>query len=384
MRVIEPGGTIGFLGGGQLARMMALEARRMGYRIAVLDPDSHGPAAAVADRHVKGKLDDLEAARFLAACSDVLTLDTEHVPSVLLARLEEMVPVRPSSHVLGVVQDRREQRAFLEELDVPQVLHAPVDNEAMLSEAAAVTGYPCVLKSRRSGYDGKGQARVEHEGELESAWRSIGRVPAIMESFVQFEREISVLLARDFAGEIRFHPIAENEHRRHILHTTRVPARVDGDLVRRAEAIGAAIANAFDYVGMMAVELFVTADGGLLVNEIAPRTHNSGHYTFGACATSQFEQHIRAICGLPLGDPALLRPAMMLNVLGDAWQDGPPSWDVVHRHANAKLHLYGKQKPSAGRKMGHVLVLGDPDAEAAAVVETIAAGLGASKHARSA
>ena len=375
MNPVWPGGTIGIIGGGQLARMLALEARRMGYRIAVLDPEPEGPAAQVADICVTGAFDNLEAAETLAEHSDVITLDTEHVPAELLERLETMKPVRPSANVLRIVQDRIEQRRFLESQGVPQARNAPVSDAESLRAAASVVGFPCVLKTRRSGYDGKGQARVGRVDELDDAWRALGEAPALIESFVDFEKEISVLLARDLDGNVRFHPIAENTHRRHILHTSRVPARISAELVSQAEKLGARIASALGHVGMMAIELFVTREGGLLVNEIAPRTHNSGHYTFGACATSQFEQHVRAICGLPLGDPSLLRPAVMLNLLGDLWRDGLPAWHAVLSHPTARLHLYGKKRPAAGRKMGHVLILDEDGQDGAAVAEAIAADL---------
>lgn len=375
MKTVLPGSTIGILGGGQLARMMALEARRMGYRVAVLDPDPQGAAAPIADRHFEGSFDDLDAARQLAEYSDVLTLDTEHIPADVLAKLEAITPVRPSSHVLRIIQDRREQRRFLTELGAPQVPNAPVHDEASLRAAAAITGFPCVLKTSHAGYDGKGQIRVDRAEDLRNGWRAIEDEPAVMESFITYEREVSVLLARDMRGNVRFHPIAENEHRNHILHTTRVPARMEDDRELQARDIGERIATALDYIGMLAVELFVTPTGDLLVNEIAPRTHNSGHFTFGACITSQFEQHIRAICGLPLGDPSLLRPAVMLNVLGDAWRDGEPSWRAIDEQPTAKLHLYGKGRALQGRKMGHVLVLGDPHTDPVAVADLIHASL---------
>jgi len=372
---IWPGGTIGIIGGGQLARMMALEARRMGYRVAVLDPEPEGPAAQVADICVTGAFDNLEAAKTLAAHSDVITLDTEHVPAELLEQLETMKPVRPSASVLRIVQDRCEQRRFLEAQRVPQPRNVAVSDAESLRAAATVVGFPCVLKTRRSGYDGKGQARVGCVDELEHAWRALGQPPALVESFVDFEKEISVLLARDLDGNVRFYPIVENTHRRHILHTSRVPARIPAELVSQAEQLGARIASSLGHVGIMAIELFVTREGDLLVNEIAPRTHNSGHYTFGACATSQFEQHVRAICGLPLGDPSLLRPAVMLNLLGDLWRDGPPGWHAVLSHPTARLHVYGKKRPAAGRKMGHILILDEGDQDADEVAEAIAAEL---------
>lgn len=375
MSRIWPGGTIGIIGGGQLARMIALEARRMGYRVVVLDPEPEGPAAQVADISITGAFDNIEAARTLAAHSDVITLDTEHVPADLLEQLETLKPIRPSANVLRIVQDRLEQRRFLEAQGVPQPRHASFANAESLRAAASVVGFPCILKTRRSGYDGKGQARAGQVAELEEAWRALGQPPALVESFVDFEKEVSVLLARDLDGNVRFYPIAENVHRRHILHTSRVPARIPPEIASQAETLGARIASALGHVGMMAVELFVTRDGGLLVNEIAPRTHNSGHYTFGGCATSQFEQHVRAICGLPLGDPSLLRPAVMLNLLGDLWRDGQPDWHIVLSHPTARLHLYAKKRPYAGRKMGHVVILDDDIQRAHEVAETIAAEL---------
>ncbi len=375
MTRVFPGGTIGVLGGGQLGRMLAFEARRMGYRVAVLDPEPESPAAQVADVHVRGAFDDLEAAEQLARCSDVITLDTEHVPFALLERLEALKPVRPSPRVLRIIQDRLEQRRFLDGQRAPQARYAPVWDRESLHAAADAVGLPAVLKTRRAGYDGKGQARLTRSDRLVDAWQAVGQAPAILESFVDFEREISVLLARDVDGNVRFHPIAENVHRHHVLRTSRVPARVSEALASEAQALGARLASALDHVGMMAIELFVTREGRLLVNELAPRTHNSGHYSFGACATSQFEQHLRAVCGLPLGDTSLLRPAVMLNLLGDLWSAGPPSFGSVLAHPTAHLHLYGKRRASPGRKMGHVLILDDDVERASALAETIAADL---------
>ncbi len=286
MSEILPGATIGIIGGGQLARMMALEARRMGYGIAVLDPDPEGPAAQVADYCVVGDFDDLAAAETLAARSDVITLDTEHVPAELLERLETMKPVRPAASVLRVVQDRWDQRRFLDAQGLPQPRHGVVADAASLRAAAAVVGFPCIIKSRRSGYDGKGQAMIVKPDQLEGAWKALGCPPAVLEAFVDLEKEISILLARDLNGNISFYPVAENLHRHHVLHMTRAPARISETLAAAAEELGAHIATALGHVGMMAVELFVTREGALLVNEIAPRTHNSGHFTFGACATS--------------------------------------------------------------------------------------------------
>jgi 5-(carboxyamino)imidazole ribonucleotide synthase len=370
-----PGANIGIIGGGQLAQMMALEGKRMGYRIAVLDPDANGPAASVADLHIAAAIDDVEAARLLAARCDVVTFDTEHVPAALLRELEELRPVRPSSHVLGVVQDRLAQRLFLESRGLPQVRYAELARRSDLALAASKVGFPCVLKTRRDGYDGKGQAGARSLAELEAAWNDLGCVPTMVEAFVHFEKEAAVLLARGLDGEIRFYDLAENVHRRHVLHTTRAPASVLPGLVTRAEEIGAQIAIELQHVGMLAVEFFVTRDGELLVNEIAPRTHNSGHYTFGACVTSQFEQHLRAICGLPLGDTSLLSPVVMLNLLGDCWLGGGPDWLKVVTHPSIRLHVYGKKRATSGRKMGHLLVLDESVERALSIAQSVEVSL---------
>lgn len=375
MKAIEPGGTIGIIGGGQLGRMIALEARRMGYKIAVLDPDPRGPAGQVADTCVQGEWSDVAAARALAAASDVVTVDTEHVPADLLAAIEPVVPVRPGASVLRVVQDRLEQRRFLGALGVPQPRIAAVSDAPTLRAGAEEVGFPCILKARRSGYDGKGQARAAGQDALLEAWTALGCPGATLEPVIDFEMEIAVLLARDLRGAAQYFPVARNVHRRHVLETTTVPAKLPEALVAKAEAIAAQIAGGLEHVGVMAVEMFVTRDGELLVNEIAPRTHNSGHFTWGACATSQFEQHVRAICGLPLGDPSLLRPAVMINLLGDLWQGGEPPWASALAHPTARLHLYGKARASPGRKMGHVLVVDEDLTRAEATAHRIVAEL---------
>lgn len=375
MKVLYPGATIGVFGGGQLARMLALEARRMGYRIIVVDPDPTCPAAQVSDGVVVGAMDDVEAAETLARQCDVVTLDNEHIPVEVLERAARFTPVRPSPAVLGVVQDRLAQRRFLERHDTAQVRYAAVDDLESLRAAAATVGLPGVLKTRRFGYDGKGQVRIDRVEDIPSAWEAIGQAPAVLESFAPFDKEISVLLSRNLQGNIAFHPVAENVHRNHILWTTRVPARISPQVVTNAQQIGRHIAEAFDYVGMLAIELFLMRDGSLLVNEIAPRTHNSGHFSLGACETSQFEQHVRAICGLALGDGSLLRPAVMLNILGDLWRNGAPSFAAVLSQPNAHLHLYGKRQAYPGRKMGHILVSDDDAERTYAIAESLHAEL---------
>lgn len=378
MKPILPGGTIGVLGGGQLARMIALEARRMGYRVGVLDPDSSGSGAQFSDFCVTGRLDDVSSARALAKRCDVVTLDTEHVPVTVLAELEELVPVRPGAHVLGIVQDRFRQRSFLAQHGIAQPAFVYIHDEASLERACQEVEFPAVLKTTHFGYDGKGQARVASVQALRDAWVQFERRPTIVEQFIDFEREVSVLLARDFHANVVAYPVVENDHCKHVLHRSLVPARVSAEVQAEAHRIGERIAAAFAYVGLMAVEFFVTPHGRLLVNEIAPRTHNSGHFTLGACATSQFEQHVRAICGLPLGPATLLRPAAMVNLFGDLWRDGAPDWlSILAEHPTAQLHLYGKDRAVEGRKMGHILLLSsDAEADVEQEAEALRAKLG--------
>ncbi len=373
--VLLPGSTVGVLGGGQLGRMMALAARRMGYRIAVLDPDPRCPTGQVADEVVAGALTDVDAALALAAKCDVITLDTEHVAADILDRVHAIKPVRPGPDVLRTIQDRLTQKEFLDAKSLPQAKWAPVGSDAELDAAIAAIGTPAILKVRRAGYDGKGQARIDTPADAAAAWAKVGRNPAVLERVVEFRREVSVILARAIDGDVRTWSIAENVHRRHILHTTRAPAPMPADRAIAAKAMARRIAEALDHVGVMAVELFELADGTLLVNEIAPRTHNSGHYTYGACTTSQFEQHVRAVCGLPLGDPRQLTGAVMLNLIGDLWRDGAPAWQHVLSRPEARLHLYGKLTPAPGRKMGHVLFLDDDTDRALATAEAVLAAL---------
>ena len=374
MKALLPGATIGILGGGQLGRMMATEARRMGYRIVALDPYARCPTAQVADGVVVGALDDVDAARVLARQVDVITLDTEHVPADVLDEVAALAPVRPAPSVLRTIQDRQTQKQFLDRIGMPQAAWAPATTADELLGALAKVGRPAIVKVRHAGYDGKGQVRVDGS-DVNAQHARLRGAPAVAEELVRFTREISVILARAATGEVRLYPIAENVHRQHILHTTRAPAPLAATLRARAEQFAVQIAEALDHVGVIAVEMFELGDGRLLVNEIAPRTHNSGHYTYGACATSQFEQHVRAICGLPLGDPRQLAGAVMVNLIGDLWRDGPPPWHVVLAQPEARLHLYGKDAPAPGRKMGHVLLVDDDTDRALATAEKLLAAL---------
>lgn len=375
MKPLVPGATIGVLGGGQLGRMLAVTARQMGYRIIVLDPSARCPTAQVSDGVVVGALDDLEAGRHLAKQVDVITLDTEHVPAEILAELETIAPVRPGASVLRTIQDRLVQKEFLDRIGMPQAAWAPVGDATELAAALAKVGQPAILKVRRAGYDGKGQVRIEPGHDAVAQLALLRGELAVAEEVVKFTREISVILARGVDGEIQIYPIAENAHRRHILHTTRAPAPMADAQRTRAHDVAVAVAEALGHVGVMAVEMFELADGQLLVNEIAPRTHNSGHYTYGACATSQFEQHLRAVCGLPLGDPRALTGAVMVNLIGDLWAHGAPPWHHVLARPDARLHLYGKDAPAPGRKMGHIVLLDDDTERSLVTAEALISAL---------
>lgn len=358
MSVLLPGATIGVLGGGQLGRMMALAARRMGYKIVVLDSSAECPAGQIASDVVVASWSDAKAAVELAKRADVVTLETEHIPADVLDEVARHTVLRPGASVFRTIQDRAVQKQFLDSLSIAQANWLSVNSAAELAEAVQQRG-ELIVKARRHGYDGKGQARLQSPADADAAWQKIGAVPAVVEAIVPFVRELSVVMARGVAGDVAVYALAHNVHQHHVLHTTVAPANAAQVTCDQAVALATTIAHALDHIGVLTVECFELADGSLLVNEIAPRTHNSGHYTYGACVTSQFEQHVRAVCGLPLGDPTQLVPAVMVNLLGDLWARGEPAWQHVLQRPNARLHLYGKAKPAPGRKMGHVVLLGN-------------------------
>ncbi|MQA89905.1 MAG: 5-(carboxyamino)imidazole ribonucleotide synthase [Gemmatimonas sp.] len=360
---ILPGSTIGIVGGGQLGRMFVLEARRMGYDTVVLDPDERAPAGQIANGHIVAPLTDLEAARELASRSDVVTLEWENADLAAVRALAERVPVRPGPHVLEIAQNRILEKEAAQRFGLETASFRAVRSRADLEEAVIALGLPAVLKTTYGGYDGKGQ-RVIHqsEGTLDAfAELGGGDAELILEGWVDFALEASVVSARSVRGDIVSFPIGENVHRRGILDFTIVPARIPDDVIRRCVEVGAAVMTGLDVVGVLAVELFVTRDHHILVNEIAPRPHNSGHYTWEACAVSQFEQQLRAICGLPLGDARLIRPAAMANLLGDdiGTGRGVPALVEALGDSSVALHLYGKAEARIGRKMGHLTALGD-------------------------
>ena len=355
--MILPGATIGVLGGGQLGRMFTLAAKVMGYQVVVLDPDPSSPAGQVADVHLKADYRDAVALLRMGSLCDAVTTEFENVPAASLDMLAKHCLVAPSPQALAVAQDRLVEKSRAREFGCDTAPFANIESEADLSQAWREIGAPALLKTRRLGYDGKGQTRVNNMEELVAAFAELGSVPCLLEGFLPLEREVSVVLARNQNDEIAFFPLSENQHRHGILDISIVPARVPDALAENARRMAAGLAHGLDYVGVMAVEFFIlrgneNPEGRIVFNEMAPRPHNSGHYTLDACATDQFQQQVRALCGLPLGDPRLLSPVVMVNLLGDVWTP-QPDWEKLLRHPGVQLHLYGKAEARSGRKMGH-------------------------------
>lgn len=374
--MILPGATLGMLGGGQLGRMFAFRAHEMGYRVVVLEPDPRSPAGAVADEHIVARYDDEAALRELASKAAVVTTEFENVPAPTLALLETLIRVTPPPSAVAVAQDRVAEKTHLQNAGFLTAAFAPVGSSSEAGSAARRLGGRCILKTARLGYDGKGQTLVSTPDEAAEAYSAMSGVPCILEEKLTLERELSVVLARGGDGDTAVFPVGENVHRGGILHSTMVPAGIDQELTNEARGLARRVAESLAYVGVLGVELFVANGGQLYVNEIAPRPHNSGHYTIDACATDQFEQQVRAACGLPLGDTRLVAPVAMINLLGDLWADGEPAWDRALAEPGLRLHLYGKAEPRPGRKMGHLTVLAATPAEALAIAERAFAALG--------
>lgn len=367
---ILPGAAVGVLGSGQLGRMFAIAARRMGYRVHTLSPDEDTPTGQVADVEVQAAYGDLDAVRRFAAGVSVVTFEFENVPAATAEAAAEHAPVRPAGAVLHTTQHRLREKTFLERAGFPLTPFRAVESSEDLAQAVAELGCPAILKTADFGYDGKGQARIDTAASAEAAWESIGRAPSVLEKFIRFEREVSVVAARGADGVCVDWGVIENRHQNHILDVSLAPARVSDDVARRAREIAHHVLEALDVIGVLCVEFFVEPGGGLLINELAPRPHNSGHLTFDASLTSQFEQQLRAVCGLPLGSTELLRPAAMANLLGDLWTDAEPDWAAALRSPAVKLHLYGKLAPRPGRKMGHLTALAaDPETAMTMVLE---------------
>ena len=367
-RVILPGATIGVLGGGQLGRMFAMAARRLGYRIHTLAPEEDTPTGQVADLAIRAPYEDLDAVRAFAARVNVVTFEFENVSAGATAAAEEHACVRPSGHSLFITQHRLREKTFLADSGLPVTPFAPVRSDAELRDAVQRLGCPAVLKTAVLGYDGKGQVLVAKPKDAAAAWDTLSREEAILEAFIDLDREVSVIGARGVDGDCALFGPIDNSHRHHILDVSVAPADLPAHVAAAAMAAARDVLDALDFVGVLCVEFFLARDGRLLINELAPRPHNSGHLTFDACRTSQFEQQLRAICGLPLGSPELLQPAAMANLLGHLWDNGEPDWAAALAIPEVKLHLYGKATPRPGRKMGHLTAMAPSAAEAKALV----------------
>jgi 5-(carboxyamino)imidazole ribonucleotide synthase len=368
MVMILPPATLGMLGGGQLGRFFVIAAHEMGYRVVVLDPDANSPAGKIADQHLLADYSDADALNRLAETCAAITTEFENVPAEALAYLSKFVPVRPAAEPVSICQNRSREKHFLKSNGFPHAPYADILSQTDI--AVANTGlFPGILKVARFGYDGKGQARVANREEALAAFQNMKGEACVLEAMLPLDYEISVVMTRDESGLVKCFPTAENSHRQGILDVSIVPARTSGCLSGNAEEIAEGIAAKMNYVGTMAVEFFVVR-GQLYVNEMAPRPHNSGHYTIDACVTNQYEQQVRALCGLPLGDASAHSAAVMVNLLGDLWfqrdpaQSNEPDWQALFAVPNLKLHLYGKHHARPGRKMGHFTVIGK-DAEAA-------------------
>ena len=358
--MILPGATLGLVGGGQLGRMFAMAARNLDYRVTVLDPDPLSPAAEFASGHLNTAYTHPVSLEEMAKTCAAVTTEFENAPAEALIELARRTTVRPSGHAVAIAQDRTLEKAFFSSNGFPVGPYAVIRNHDDIDVALGIVKLPGVLKTARFGYDGKGQARIDTRDELVATLTEWKSALCVLEQFLPLVKEISVVLARAEDGKTAIFPIAENQHVNGVLDITIAPARIAPALAREAENIARDIALRLDYVGVMAVEFFVVAGEKLLINEIAPRPHNSGHFTIDACRTSQFEQQVRVLCALPLGDTSQHTPAVMLNLLGDIWRgannETPPDWSAVLKHPGAHLHLYGKRQARAGRKMGHVTV----------------------------
>ncbi len=368
---ILPGGTLGMLGGGQLGRMFVTAARTMGYDVMVLDPDPLSPAGGLASHHIVKDYDNTDALDYLAQHCAVVTTEFENIPAVTLAYLAKSIVVHPSAPALHIAQHRKLEKGFFRQQGLDTVDFVSLQSEVDLDHARDFT-YPAILKTAMLGYDGKGQLVCNDFGELESAFEEVGKKPCVLEQHIDLACEVSVVLGRASNGDVTCFPIAENSHTNGILDVTFVPASITTELADAVIDAATRIANGLDYCGVLAVEFFISTDKRVLVNEMAPRPHNSGHYTLDACDTSQFEQQVRMVCGLPAGSTRLHTPVAMWNVLGDIWpESGAPPWDAVLKLEQAKLHLYGKKEARPGRKMGHINCLGGTLEQAKSLLDQV-------------
>ncbi len=355
-------------GSGQLGRMFAIEARKMGYRVHTFSPESDTPTGQVADIETSASYDDLDAVRKFARAVDVVTFEFENVPAAAVDAASQFVDVYPKGEILHTTQNRLREKVFLSANDIPVAKYRHVKTIEDLYHGAQEIGLPAILKTAGFGYDGKGQTKLAAFDEIEHVYADLGGQEAVLEAFIEFEKEVSVVCARDRQGNFAHYGVNENEHSKSILDVSFAPAVVSANIYAEAIEIARNLADIMEYVGTLCIEFFVTKDEKLLVNEIAPRPHNSGHLTFDACVTSQFEQQLRAVCGLPLGSTEYFKPAAMANLLGDLWQNGEPNWAASVADENVKLHLYGKIEPRNGRKMGHLTAVADTADEAVKIV----------------
>lgn len=353
--MIKPGKIIGIIGNGQLGRMSAIEAKKMGYQVYVYGPGTETPAGQVSDIEVDGHYDDINKLTLFAQGCDVLTFEFENIPAISLEAIRAVTPIHPDPSVLEISQNRLGEKTWFEANGFPTTPFEEVRSAEEVGSTVKKWNTRAVIKTLTLGYDGKGQTKVDPGSDFVAAWKSAGVQTAILEKWVDFDHEISVIVARNESGEVVTYPVFENIHRNHILDTTIFPARLEKPVKRQARELAKSMAEKMNLIGLLTIELFVTSDGRLLVNEIAPRPHNSGHVTFDVCPVSQFQQHIRAICNLPLGNTEPLTPGVMINILGDSWTDGEPNWKHLLSMDFVNLHLYGKLDPKPGRKMGHVV-----------------------------
>ncbi len=378
--MLLPGSTLGMLGGGQLGRLFAMSARSLGYKVIVVEPDPTSPAGQVADEHIVAAYDDDNALEQLGKACDVITTEFENIPADVLRKLSDSCLVYPPADALEKAQDRIVEKEFILSCGLLPVPYSVITTKSDIAKAIEQVTFPAILKTARFGYDGKGQKTINSAEDVEAAFMETNQVDCVLEQRIDLDCEISVILGRNESGESQCFPVAENIHQDGILYQTLVPARVEDNIANSAQAAAIRMADKLDYVGVMAVEFFVTQKGELLINEMAPRTHNSGHYTVDACVTSQFEQQVRMVCDLPFGDTKLLSPVVMTNLLGDVWggnnKEKQPHWENVFKSAASKLHLYGKLEARTGRKMGHYCTLSNKlenaKAEADKIFNTLA------------
>lgn len=364
-----PGATLGMLGGGQLGRMFTVAARDMGYKVIVLEPDVNSPAGQLADKHIIAAYDDEIALKEMSELCDVVTTEFENIPAHVLNQLAETLPVHPSAEAVEKAQDRIVEKAFILSCGLLPVPYGIINTNSDIVNAVKDITFPAILKTARFGYDGKGQQTINNADEVEAGFKDAGQVACVLEQRVDLDCEISVVLGRNQHGDSHCFPASENIHKDGILYQSICPANVDENIIVAAQAAAKRLADKLDYVGVLAVEFFVTKQGELLVNEMAPRTHNSGHFTIDACVTSQFEQQVRMVCGLPFGESKLLSPVVMTNMLGDLWikandEMSHPQWQSILGSNSSKLHMYGKAEARKGRKMGHYCTLAGSTKEA--------------------